>query len=396
MNAPATSSLHAPGGPESTIVDASSERAPRKYLISPAYDFGWFVLPGLVALGAAAVLGTRYPSTDQEPLYMWIVGILLVDVTHVYASLYRTYFDPGQRARHFKRLVWAPVLCFGVGFLLHLNAPEAFWSVLAYLAVWHFIKQHEGYAVLYVRAGRESRFDRRLTALAVWAGTLGPVLWWHAHLPTNFGWLKQGDFFPGLPREVGVAALWLEIPIWLAFFGRRIQLAARGQTNPMVFWLVVVPAANWHLGIVWFNDARIFLITNVFLHGLPYMALVWKTGGKETVAKGLDALGWRRMAARTLLLVLAFYGFLLALGYVEELLWDQLYRHEYPEIFGRRWVLGDFSPLVTSLAAALLTMPQATHYLLDRWIWRVGPDNPELAAQLNLAPKTPDLELDAA
>ena len=29
--------------------------------------------------------------------------------------------------------------------------------------------------------------------------------------------------------------------------------------------------------------------------------------------------------------------------------------------------------------------PQATHYVLDRYIWRVGPQNPRLAAQLRLS-----------
>jgi hypothetical protein len=38
--------------------------------------------------------------------------------------------------------------------------------------------------------------------------------------------------------------------------------------------------------------------------------------------------------------------------------------------------------LGAAVVVALLTIPQATHYLLDRWIWRVGPDNPRLAAQL--------------
>jgi hypothetical protein len=32
----------------------------------------------------------------------------------------------------------------------------------------------------------------------------------------------------------------------------------------------------------------------------------------------------------------------------------------------------------------VLSVPQVTHYLLDRWIWRGGPDNPELAADLGL------------
>lgn len=42
---------------------------------------------------------------------------------------------------------------------------------------------------------------------------------------------------------------------------------------------------------------------------------------------------------------------------------------------------GELHPILTAALVVLLAVPQATHYLLDRWIWRVGPDNPALAEQ---------------
>jgi hypothetical protein len=343
-------------------------------IVSPRFDFAWFVAPGLVALAWGLLLGLQGQGHESR-LGLWIVGVLLVDVAHVYASLYRTYLDPEARKHHRKRLLWAPILCAWFGFLLHLESPLLFWGVLAYVAIFHFIKQHIGFALLYVRAGGETPADRRLVAWAVWAGTLGPVLWWHANLPTEFAWFVQGDLVTGLPAFVGPLALLLQLPIWIAFAWRRFALARAGRPNPMLVWLVVVPALSWHLGIVVFDDDRIFTITNVFLHGIPYLALVFVAGGRERVMASVKS-------TRLLPIVAAFYGLLVVLAIGEEALWDRLVWHDHALLFGDSDpALG---PVALSIVVALLTVPQATHYLLDRWIWRVGPDNPQLARQLGL------------
>ena len=350
--------------------------SPRPFLHSPGFDLGWFVLPGLLAAGVGVAIGVLDPEPpEHDSLLIWISGVLLVDVAHVYASLYRSYLDPVARARHRRRLIAAPLLCAWLGFLLHLESPLLFWGALAYLAIFHFIKQHLGFALLYVRAGRESALDRRLVSLSLWTGTLGPVLWWHANLPTSFAWFMPGDLVPGLPPLVGELALWAQLPVWLVFLARRLQLARRGRANPMVPLLVLVPAACWHIGIVLFDDDRIFTITNVFLHGVPYMALVWLAGGRERVAGRFPRAG-------TLTLLGGFYGLLLVLACAEEALWDRLIWHERPTLFGPS--SGELHPVLSAAIVALLAAPQATHYLLDRWIWRVGPDNPALADQLGL------------
>lgn len=350
----------------------------RGWLVSPRFDVGWFVLPGVAALiGAAAVAVSGDARAEDSSLSLWIVGVLLVDVAHVYASLYRTYFDRESRALHRKRLIWAPLLVAWFGFLLHLESSLLFWGALAYIAVFHFIKQHIGFALLYTRAGGEASLDRKLTTAAIWASTLGPVVYWHANLPTRFAWFVEGDLIAGLPGWIGDAALWLELPILAAFVVRRLQLARRGKTNIMVPLLVAVPALSWHMGIVWFNDDRIFTITNVFAHGIPYLALVWVTGGRRRVESFAGARGWQLTG---LAVAAIFYGLLVVLAVGEEALWDRLVWHDRAELFGSSAVT--LSPWLQALVVALLTVPQATHYILDRYIWRVGPDNPKLASDL--------------
>lgn len=354
-------------------------------ILSPSRDFAWFVGPGV----AAAIVGLCIGAFDPQPgggetgLGLWIAGVLLVDVAHVWASLYRTYLDPDARRLHRARLLWAPMLCAWFGFLLHLESPLLFWGALAYVAIFHFIKQHVGFALLYVRGGGESRLDRRLVEAAIWAGTLGPVLFWHANLPTSFAWFLDGDLVTGLPRWVGTAALVLEIPVWGAFLVRRAMLRRAGHVAPMVTWLAIVPAVNWHLGIVVFDDDRIFTITNVFLHGIPYLALVWVAGGRERVQAGLSAV--TRRSAGVPAVLAAFYGLLVALAFCEEALWDRLVWHDHPELFGASALDPSATEIGTAAIVALLTVPQATHYVLDRYIWRAGPHNPRLADQLGFS-----------
>jgi hypothetical protein len=348
-------------------------------LISRRFDLGWFVLPGLLAAAIGIAVGIFAPAPERESLGLWIVGVLLVDVAHVYASLYRTYLDPQARRLHRRRLIWAPLLCAWFGFLVHLESPLLFWTVLAYVAIFHFIKQHIGFALLYVRAGEESRLDRRLVTWTVWAGTALPVVYWHANLPTEFAWFVDGDLIRGLPAVVGTFAVWFQVPILVAFLARRGWLAMHGRSNWMVPALVLLPVLNWNIGIVWFDDDRVFTITNVFFHGVPYLALVWVTGGRATVERGLSQL---RAGRSTMPLVLAYYGLLVVLAFTEEGLWDRFVWHDHPQLFGASTSTMNPEGFGAALLVALLTVPQATHYLLDRWIWRVGPDNPHLAAQL--------------
>ena len=74
---------------------------------------------------------------------------------------------------------------------------------------------------------------------------------------------------------------------------------------------------------------------------------------------------------------------LLALAFAEEGLWDRLVWHDHPmffplpELFPPSWLL--------VLLLSLLSLPQSAHDLLDSWIWRVGPQNPELRRQLGLS-----------
>lgn len=350
------------------------------HLVSPTFDRRWFVYPGVIAAAWALVEGLRPRPEANDDVALWVVGVLLIDVAHVWSSLYRTYLDPDARLRHAARLRWTPLLCAWFGFLVHLESPALFWTGLAYLAIFHFIKQHVGFVRLLSRAGREHARDLRLAEACVWASTLGPVLWWHAHLPTQFAWFRAGDLIEGLPSPLGTPAVLVQIPLLVAFVVRRTHLRRLGHRNPTLVGHVLVAALNWNLGIVWFDDDRVFTISNIFLHGVPYLALVWVTGGRTMVERRLGA---RPRRWPTLLAI--YYGAIVLLAYGEEWLWDRLVWHDHPGLFGASDFAVAEHSFVGAIVVAILATPQTTHYVLDRWIWRIGPANPELTRQLGFA-----------
>lgn len=88
-----------------------------------------------------------------------------------------------------------------------------------------------------------------------------------------------------------------------------------------------------------------------------------------------------------------FLGGLIALAWSEEWLWDRLVWHERPLFFGEG---GEgLSAEVLALVVPLLALPQATHYVLDAFIWRAGRE-PALLSRLGWASAPRDVRQTAS
>jgi len=322
------------------------------WLVSPRFDLLAFLAPALLALALVPLA----PAGGDLPLPGWVIAVLLVDVAHVWATLHRSYLDLDMRARRTRALVIAPIAAYAIGVALHLRSPAWFWTALAYLAVWHFVRQQYGWiALLHRNEGVVKRFDRRLDVAAIYLATLAPLVWWHAHLPRRFDWFVSGDFLAQLiPEASGAAAIALSCAVLALFVGRQIQRWWRGEGVWITKIVVVVTtAACWYVGIVLTDSDWAFTFTNVLIHGVPYLGFVWiyKQRSQDTPR------GW-----------VPYYLVLVALAFMEEWGWDRLVWHDHGAIFpGAEWgsSADDLAWLVP-----LLALPQATHYLLDAFIWR--------------------------
>src|SRR3990167_5612278 len=119
------------------------------WLSSALWDCIWIISPAFIA--TAFVILTRQQMTASEniPLWVWVCFVLLVDVAHVYATLFRTYLSPQAFKKNKTLLLTLPAVAWIGGSLLYSLDGIFFWRALAYLAVFHFIRQQFGFVVLY-------------------------------------------------------------------------------------------------------------------------------------------------------------------------------------------------------------------------------------------------------
>jgi hypothetical protein len=351
--------------------------ARQQWLFSGPVDGALFA--GSALLSVVVVLAGRAAGVvGDTPLWAWLVFVLAFDVAHVWATLYRVYFDRDEVLRRPLVAAGAPLLAFGLSVTAHAVSSEFFWRCLAYVAVWHFIRQQAGWMVLYGRRARDDERTIRFDELTMWAATLGPVVWWHAHLPRAFWWFKEHDFISGLPPAVGTAALALHFAVIAAWLTTQLVRRARGVALPIGKLLLLAATwVTWFGGIVLAQDDFAFTVMNVTLHGLPYLAFLF------LYAKGRDAEGgYGRLTVLLRLGLFSFLGVLLAIAFAEEFLWDVLVWHERPMVFGSGGL--DLPDAALTLVVPLLSLPQTTHYVLDGFVWK-GRSNPGLAKRLGWA-----------
>lgn len=344
-----------------------------RWLFSPAVDVAAFL--GSALLSAALVLlAPALGITGDTPPWAWLLLVVGFDVAHVWSTLYRVYLDPVELRRRPTLYAGAPLVAWGLSVAAHAVSPGAFWRALAYVAVWHFIRQQVGWMTLYGRRGGDAEGQLRFDRAAVWAATLGPVVWWHAHLPRPFWWFREEDFIAGLPAAVGTGALAVHFAV-LGAWGLHALLTRTLHAGKALLLLATWLA--WYGGIVLAESDFAFTVMNVVLHAVPYLVLLYRYARRRAAEGGYGRAGWLlRLGAP------GFLSLLFLLAGLEELGWDRLVWHEHPQFFGEGGLHLEGGWL--TLVVPLLSLPQTTHYLLDGYVWRTR-DDPQLAARLGWA-----------
>jgi hypothetical protein len=182
----------------------------------------------------------------------------------------------------------------------------------------------------------------------------------------------QGDFVEGIARPIADALLPLYVALLVAFAARQAWLIARrGPTSVNAGKILVVATTwlCWWLGIMVFDGDYAFTVTNVLIHGIPYLVLTYRYGRARAAQD--DSL----LTAKVLRWgIAAFLAFVVAAALLEETLWDRLVWHDHEHLFGAGTDLG---ALALTFLVPLLALPQAAHYALDGFVWRKR-DNPTL------------------
>ncbi|QIX62708.1 hypothetical protein FY528_14695 [Hymenobacter lutimineralis] len=353
---------------KSALLTPKAPAASRQpWIRSAAFDGLWILGPPFLALLAVVLVPPVFRTSAQMPVWAWVILVVFIDVAHVYSTLFRTYFDPVRR-RRFRTLLWlVPLTCYATGVALHWVAGLWFWRVLAYAAVFHFVRQQYGFLRLYSRHETTSLFSRRLDTVLVYAATLYPLLWWHLSPPRNFNWFVTSDFVQyDWPAARGLLTA-LYVALLVAYLVKEIRRWHHTrQFNRPRNLLLLGTAASWYVGIVLFNGDLAFTLLNVVAHGIPYLALIWATSQPASHTPARAQSWWQRRYGIALAL-----GLLFGLAYLEEGIWDGLVWREHAGAFGLFQQLPPVSDsLALSLLVPLLALPQATHYVLDGFIWR--------------------------
>ncbi len=341
------------------LLESAALPSQNRWLFSPGVDLFAFLgsaIISLLALWVGAHLGVL---NDDSPDWTWIPFVLLIDVAHVYATAFRVYLDPAELTRRLGLYILVPITGYGIGVALYSESEMLFWRALAYVAVFHFVRQQYGWVALYrARVGEQGRLGRWLDTATIYLATIYPLVYWHAHLPRQFWWFLKGDFasLPLLAVQLLQPVYWIVLGLY--FVRSLICWLVQGDVNPGKDIVVATTAVCWYVGIIAFNSDYAFTVTNVVIHGVPYLVLVyWYVRTRQDEARPLRILG---RGPATFLLTLWL------LAYLEEMFWDRSVWHERSWLFGSGWNTDSLKVWLVPL----LALPQLTHYVLDGFIWR--------------------------
>ncbi|WP_028120972.1 hypothetical protein [Epilithonimonas tenax] len=298
---------------------------------------------------------------DHYSFYTWLFLIVFVDVAHVYSTLFKTYFV-GSEFRKRKQLYLAiPVISLIIGILLYRLGDLIFWSSLAMVAVFHFIRQQYGFIRLYSRFEPKG-FSKTVDTFAIYSATIFPMIYW-TQTPRKFDWFIDGEFswIPNVPFLLELAQIIYGLILLIYVMKTTVSFLKTKQFNLPKNLILLGTYLSWYFGIIYFDNDLIFTFLNVISHGIPYMALIYLS---EIRGKSVSELK-RRSVFKTGFGLVFFILIIIGFAFFEELSWEKLVWKEHFEsgISIENWHY---------LLVPLLTVPQLTHYLLDGFIWKAN------------------------
>ncbi|HET9056660.1 MAG TPA: hypothetical protein VFN30_07425 [Chitinophagaceae bacterium] len=338
-----------------------------------AFSDGAFILsPPFLSLLIVFLFPSLFTNSAGMPEIWWVFLILLIDVAHVYSTLFRTYFDKSMQQERSQLLIIIPLLCFASGVLLYSVSYMVFWRCMAYIAVFHFVRQQYGFMRLYGRKEIQTKLFLWIDKITIYTATIYPIIFWHLSTPRNFNWFVDGDFYIFKSNLLLTVAGVCYGIILLVYACKEIyQVIKTKFINLPKNMVIIGTIVSWYFGIVYFNGDMAFTLLNVVSHGIPYMFLIWvygkknyanNTKGGTFLKKVFSKYGW-----------LIFLGIIFILAYSEEGLWDLFVWNENRKIFDvinaasvnidNRWL---------NIIVPLLAVPQLTHYVIDGFIWRIS------------------------
>lgn len=346
-------------------------RNKQPYIYNSWADWLFIIAPPFICLIIVFTFSPFFAQNYEVNPIQWLVLVMMIDVSHVYSTIYRTYLDPHMRQTKGFLLYATPFTVWILGIILYSFSDLYFWRIMAYLAVFHFIKQQYGIFKIYNRKNELTSIHKYISYVAIYAATIYPVLIWHTSGAKNFTWFVQNDFYLVECKSLIQYLNILYITIAFVYFVMEYQNYNKNKfINIPKNMILLGTALSWYFGIVYYNSDLIFTILNVVSHGVPYMALIWFYGHKKALQKPLS-VSFIQNIVFSVKGIITFIFIILFLAYLEESIWDNLIWHDYPQFF----YFNQFQNIglgrnMHILMVPLLSVPQTTHYILDGFIWK--------------------------
>lgn len=333
-------------------------------------EFSFILIPPFACLSLIYLFPNYFISNKDLNDYSWVVLILLIDVAHVYSTLYRTYFSKQMQVQNKTLLYAIPLISFLISVIIYTISSIWFWRIMAYIAVFHFIRQQYGFMRLYSRNENLNKHQILLDKIIIYTATLYPIIYWHFCDNRVFSWFVEGDFVTTHNYFILKSSTVVYFFVLIAFVLNYCYLFFKNRSINIPKLLIIFGTIiSWYFGIVYFNGDITFTLLNVVSHGVPYMALIWLVGKKEHNPKNSYFVNKKVFSRFGIILFIAIIFFL---AYFEEGLWDALVWNEHKRIFhifSQPFLNPSHQQL--SFIVPLLALPQITHYVIDGFIWKI-------------------------
>jgi hypothetical protein len=247
-------------------------------------------------------------------------------------------------------------------------------SFLAYVAVFHFIKQQVGFILLYDKTTENINslkfISKKIDTLLTWIITGFPFLYWMMNYESiSLNWFIPWEYIFISRLVPQTELIWIiyiiSILIYIIF---QILLIFRWvKVNPIKYLYILWTAYIWFNGMVVYNSIIVFGFWNILLHGLNYYGIIiGSTYQNRNYGKLIQTMKnfW------IVFLSITIISSLLLLGYIEEFFWDQFVWREKTIIFSDFFYNIWYDQTILTIIVSILWSIQLTHYILDRYIWR--------------------------
>jgi len=314
---------------ESTTAPVAN--AARGYIVSPAYDWFFFILPPLIATAIAVVFAGRFTTqvqvTAEGDRQTW-AGYLLGTIIHAHlvAVFVRSHNNPGIFKLFKFRFTVVPILLW-VAIVIWDWVAVAAAVTATFWDVWHSGAQTFGFARIYDRNhGNPPEAGRKLDLWLNQFLYIGPILGgWAlvAHVACMEDFAKvDSPFLASVPARMAGNQRYLMWGVLIAgaafllfYVFSYWRLCRKGYRFPFVKVFLVVTTGFCSITAWGFNSwGEAFFIMNLF-HAWQYLALVWAMEGKRIVER-LHLAAWRGGKA---VAALVFFGAALGYGYAATL-----------------------------------------------------------------------------